>query len=49
MIVVSDSGPIIHLSMVGMVSLLPDLFGEILVPSVVFREVVEVGAGLPGH
>jgi predicted nucleic acid-binding protein len=47
-IVVSDSGPIIHLGMIGRMGLIHDLFGEILIPGAVYREVVEVGAGLPG-
>jgi uncharacterized protein len=47
-IVVSDSGPIINLALLGRIELLPELFGEVLVPGVVFREVVEAGAGLPG-
>lgn len=48
MIVVADSGSIIHLSMVDLVELLPMPFGEVLVPPAVWTEVVEVGAGLPG-
>ncbi len=48
MIVASDSGPLIHLSMGGQVDLIPRLFGEVLVPRTVYREVVEDGAGLPG-
>ena len=35
MIIVSDSGPIIHLSMIGRTGLIHDLFGEILIPGVV--------------
>src|SRR5438876_11601349 len=48
MTVVSNSGPIIHLSMGGQIELIPHLFGEVLVPRAVYREVVEHGAGLPG-
>jgi predicted nucleic acid-binding protein len=48
MIVVSDSGPIIHLSMIGRTELIHHLFGQVLVPGAVYREVVEAGAGLPG-
>ena len=48
MIVVADAGPFIHLSVVGHVTLLPALFGEILVPGQVYREVVEDGEGRPG-
>lgn len=46
--VVSNSGPIIHLSMAGQLDLLPCLFGKVLVPAAVYRETVEDGAGLPG-
>lgn len=48
MTVVSNSGPLIHLSMGGQVDLIPHLFGEVLVPRTVYREVVVNGAGLPG-
>jgi hypothetical protein len=48
MTVVSNSGPLIHLSMGGQIDLIPHLFGEVLVPRTVYREVVEDGAGLPG-
>jgi predicted nucleic acid-binding protein len=48
MMVVSNSGPIIHLSMGRQIGLIPRLFGEVLVPRTVYREVVEDGAGLPG-
>ena len=48
MIVIADSGPIIHLSMVGQLELLPRFYGEICIPRIVYREVVEDGAGLPG-
>src|SRR5262245_20113537 len=34
--------------MIGRTETLHDLFGEILVPGAVYREVVEMGAGLPG-
>ncbi len=47
-VVVADSGPIIHLSMVRRVDLLPELFSRIVVPRPVWVEVVEDGAGLPG-
>jgi hypothetical protein len=48
MIVVTDSGPIIHLSMVKQLDLLPRFYGEVVVPRVVYQEVVDGGAGLPG-
>jgi uncharacterized protein len=47
-IVVADAGPIIHLSLIGQVDLLPALYGRILVPEVVYQEVVGEGATLPG-
>ena len=47
-VVVADSGPIIHLSRVGLLELLPKLYGSIVVPRAVFDEVVHDGAGQPG-
>jgi uncharacterized protein len=46
--VVADSGPIIHLSRVGLLDLLPALYGSVVVPRAVFEEVVHDGAGQPG-
>ncbi len=48
MIVVADAGPLIHLSLIGRLDLLPALYGRILVPELVYREVVDLGADLPG-
>ena len=48
MIVVSDAGPIIHLSLIGRIDLLPILYGRVLIPDLVYREVVQAGEGLPG-
>ena len=48
MIVVSDSGPLIALSRLGMLHVLQELFGEIVIPEEVRREVVEKGKGKPG-
>lgn len=39
MIVVSDASPIIALESVGQLSLLRDLYGRVLVPSQVYREI----------
>ncbi|MEB3788864.1 MAG: hypothetical protein GSR72_03105 [Desulfurococcales archaeon] len=47
-IVVSDSSPLIHLSQIGRLSLLKDLFGDLLIPLAVYREVVVEGRGRPG-
>jgi len=47
-IVVSDAGPIIHLSLVGRIDLLPSLYGQILIPDLVFKEVAQDGEGLTG-
>ncbi len=47
-VVVSDTGPLIALANIDRVELLRDLFGSILVPEAVYREVVEAGAGRPG-
>jgi uncharacterized protein len=47
-VIVADSGPIIHLSRVGLLDVLPALYGTIVVPSAVFREVVHDGAGQAG-
>ncbi|MES1242034.1 MAG: DUF3368 domain-containing protein [Acidobacteriota bacterium] len=48
MIVVADAGPIIHLSLIGRIDLLPALYGRVLVPEPVYQEVVREGAALPG-
>lgn len=48
MLVVSDSGPLIHLGATGHLALLRLLYGEILVPAEVFHEVTVAGAGEPG-
>lgn len=45
MTVVADAGPLIHLSLVGRVDLLPLLYGRILVPDLVHQEVVQKGEG----
>lgn len=46
--IVSDSSPLIHLSRIGRLGLLRELFREILVPHAVYREVVIEGRGRPG-
>ena len=48
MTVVADAGPLIHLSLVGRIGLLPLLYGRILIPDLVHQEVVQKGEGLAG-
>jgi predicted nucleic acid-binding protein len=48
LIVVADAGPIIHLSRVGHIDLLPAIYGRLLIPNPVYHEVVEAGKGLAG-
>ena len=48
MTVVCDSTPLIHLSAMGRLDLLAQVFGEVLIPEAVYREVVDQGVGLPG-
>lgn len=48
MIVVSDSSPLVSLSAVGHLGLVRKLFGRVLIPEVVYSEIVEHGAGRPG-
>lgn len=48
-VVVSDAGPLIALSTIGQVSLLPQLFRKIYIPGAVYDEVVLRGLGRPGE
>jgi predicted nucleic acid-binding protein len=48
MIVVADAGPLIYLSEVGLLHLLRDLYGVVIVPREVYQEVVVRGEGQPG-
>lgn len=48
MIVVSDTSPLVNLAAIGKLDLLHQLYGKILVPDAVYREIVHVGAGEPG-
>lgn len=43
-VVIADSGPLIALSRIGQLELLPQLFGRVQVPSAVFREVTQGAA-----
>lgn len=47
-IVIADSSCLIGLSKIGKLSILPQLFGKILIPPAVFHEVVVKGAGRAG-
>ncbi|SHE91391.1 Predicted nucleic acid-binding protein, contains PIN domain [Desulforamulus putei DSM 12395] len=46
--IICNSGPLITLSKIGYLHLLPAIFGRIFIPEAVYNEVVENGAGLPG-
>jgi uncharacterized protein len=46
--IVSDAGPIIHLSLISQLDLLPALYGRILIPEQVYQEVVVQSEDLPG-
>ncbi len=48
MLVIADASPIILLSRVGRLDLLPALYGKVVVPAPVFQEVVVAGAERPG-
>jgi predicted nucleic acid-binding protein len=46
--VVSNASPLITLSKVGALHILPELFGKLIVATEVFHEVTVIGAGRPG-
>jgi predicted nucleic acid-binding protein len=48
MTIVSNTSPIINLAWINKLDLLHKLFGEIVIPEAVWREVVVDGAGQPG-
>ena len=48
MSVVSDSSPLINLARIGELGLLRQLYGELLIPEAVWREVVAEGVNQPG-
>jgi predicted nucleic acid-binding protein len=47
-IVVPDAGPLIYLAGAGQLELLPALYSQVVVPRIVFDEIVVAGAGLTG-
>jgi len=47
-IVIADAGPLIHLSLLGRIDLLPAIYGRILITDLVYEEVVQAGEGLAG-
>ncbi|MFO7682680.1 MAG: DUF3368 domain-containing protein [Chloroflexota bacterium] len=48
MIVISDTSILINLAWIGRFSLLEQLYGSLLIPTAVWEEAVEKGAGQPG-
>jgi predicted nucleic acid-binding protein len=48
LVVATNAGPLIYLSVLGRLPLLRELFAEILLPDAVYEEVVLHGHGLPG-
>ena len=48
MVVISNSSPLINLSIIGRLDLLKSKFSEIMIPQAVWREVVVDGVGKPG-
>jgi predicted nucleic acid-binding protein len=47
-LVISDASALIHLVNIGRLGLLKDFFGQIVVPSAVWKEVVDLGEGRSG-
>ena len=45
--VVSNSSPLIHLGKIGLLDLLAEQFGQILIPRAVWQEAVEEGGDEP--
>ncbi|MBI5473994.1 MAG: DUF3368 domain-containing protein [Ignavibacteriae bacterium] len=48
MIVISDASPILNLSAVGKLDILPRLFTSVIIPQAVFEEIALSGKGKPG-
>ncbi len=49
MIVVSDTSPITNLASVGHLELLQQLYGQIVIPPAVYRELTTAGETIPGY
>jgi predicted nucleic acid-binding protein len=47
-IVISNTSPIVNLATVGQLELLHQLYGQVIIPPAVFREIAVSGAGQPG-
>jgi len=47
-IVVSNTSPIVNLAAIGRLDLLEQLYGTVIIPQAVYREIVVLGAGQPG-
>jgi predicted nucleic acid-binding protein len=47
MIIVSNTSPINYLILIGHINLLPELFGAIIIPQAVYRELSDASAPLP--
>ena len=48
MLVVADSSPLIYLSRIRLLHILPTLFGDVVVPKAVWNETVERRRSAPG-
>jgi uncharacterized protein len=48
MIVVSNTSPVTNLAAIAQLSLLQNLYGQIIIPNAVFRELTEVESAVPG-
>ena len=48
MVVISDTSPLINLAIIGHLTLVPSLFGKVIMPDSVYQEIVLTGSGLPG-
>jgi predicted nucleic acid-binding protein len=44
MIVISDTSPLLYLFLIDLIELLPQLYGQIIIPEVIRDEMIDVGA-----